>query len=152
MITETEAYHGFEDKASHAHKGKTPRNKVMFGDPGHWYTYFVYGVHWMLNIVTGPKDYPAAVLIRGVQGVAGPGRVSKELGVNASFNDVAQGTRAGLWIEDRGVRIPQRSISATSRVGVSYAKEWADMPFRFVLQQHQWIWDHAIKILKKALK
>ncbi len=66
LITEVEAYDGFQDKASHAHRGRTERNKIMFGPAGYWYVYFTYGVHWMLNIVTGPKDYPAAVLIRAV--------------------------------------------------------------------------------------
>ncbi|MBI2035602.1 MAG: DNA-3-methyladenine glycosylase [Candidatus Liptonbacteria bacterium] len=66
MITEVEAYDGFKDKASHAHRGKTARNAVMFGEAGVWYVYLTYGMHWMLNVVTGPKDYPAAVLIRGV--------------------------------------------------------------------------------------
>ncbi len=66
MITEVEAYDGFRDMASHAHRGKTERNKVMFGPAGHWYVYFTYGMHWMLNIVTGPKNYPAAILIRSV--------------------------------------------------------------------------------------
>ena len=64
VITEVEVYNGFKDKASHAYRGKTERNKVMFGFAGHWYVYFTYGMHWMLNIVTGPKDYPAAILIR----------------------------------------------------------------------------------------
>jgi DNA-3-methyladenine glycosylase len=66
MITEVEAYDGFEDKASHAHKGKTERSEVMFGEAGYWYVYLVYGMHNMLNIVTGKYDYPAAVLIRGI--------------------------------------------------------------------------------------
>src|SRR3989344_3465834 len=66
MITEVEAYDGFRDKASHAHRGKTERNKIMFGPAGYWYVYFTYGIHWMLNIVTGPMEYPAAVLIRAV--------------------------------------------------------------------------------------
>src|SRR3989344_5822059 len=67
MIADVEAYDGFKDKTSHAHKGKTPRNKIMFGRGGYWYVYFTYGMHWMLNIVTGKRGYPAAVLIRGVQ-------------------------------------------------------------------------------------
>ena len=64
MITEVEAYDGFNDKASHASAGKTKRNKIMFGEAGKWYVYFTYGMHWMLNIVVGPKNYPAAILIR----------------------------------------------------------------------------------------
>ncbi|OGF82130.1 hypothetical protein A2924_00380 [Candidatus Giovannonibacteria bacterium RIFCSPLOWO2_01_FULL_44_16] len=68
MITEVEAYVGPEDKASHASRGRTPRNGPMFGRAGQWYVYFTYGIHWMLNVVTGPKDFPAAVLIRGVLG------------------------------------------------------------------------------------
>src|SRR3989344_8777993 len=67
MIIETEAYDGFKDKASHAHWGQTARNSIMFGKPGHIYAYFTYGMHWMLNIVTGEKGYPAAGLIRGAQ-------------------------------------------------------------------------------------
>ena len=64
MITETEAYEGFDDRASHASKGETARNRVMFGEAGIWYVYLVYGMHDMLNIVTGAKGYPAAALIR----------------------------------------------------------------------------------------
>lgn len=67
MITETEAYDGFKDLASHAHRGQTPRNTPMFDKPGTIYVYFTYGIHWMLNLVCGKKEYPAAVLIRGVQ-------------------------------------------------------------------------------------
>ena len=66
MITETEAYDGLEDLACHASKGRTKRTEIMFGPAGHAYIYFVYGIHWMLNITTGPVDYPAAVLIRGI--------------------------------------------------------------------------------------
>src|SRR3989304_10562893 len=69
MITEVEAYDGFKDKASHASRGKTERNTPMFGEAGVWYVYFTYGMHYMLNIVTGPQNYPAAVLIRGVEGI-----------------------------------------------------------------------------------
>ena len=67
MITEVEAYDGPRDKASHASRGLTPRNAPMFGEAGRFYIYFTYGMHWMLNIVTGKRGYPAAVLIRGVQ-------------------------------------------------------------------------------------
>lgn len=66
MITEVEAYDGFSDKASHASRGVTARNAVMFGDAGRWYVYFTYGMHWMLNVVTREEGYPAAILVRGV--------------------------------------------------------------------------------------
>src|SRR3989344_2477039 len=74
IITEVEAYDGFKDKASHASRGKTLRNAPMFGNAGIWYIYFTYGIHYMLNIVTGSKNYPAAILIRGVRGINGPAR------------------------------------------------------------------------------
>ena len=77
MITETEAYRGLSDKASHASKGRTKRTEVMFGPSGSIYVYMIYGMHHCLNIVTERKDYPAAVLIRGVEGANGPGRVCK---------------------------------------------------------------------------
>src|SRR3989344_7369693 len=86
MVTEVEAYVGFNDRASHANKGKTERNKVMFSEGGRWYVYFTYGMHWMLNIVTGPKNYPAAVLIRGTDKIRGPGRLTKYLKIDKSFN------------------------------------------------------------------
>ena len=75
VITEVEAYVGPHDLASHSSKGKTERTKVMFGPPGTWYVYFIYGMYWMLNIVTEKRGYPAAVLIRGTKEVSGPGRL-----------------------------------------------------------------------------
>jgi len=132
MITEVEAYDGYNDLASHASRGRTARTEVMFGKAGHWYVYLCYGMHWMLNIVTGPHEYPAAVLIRGVKGVGGPGRLTKTLGVTKALNARTATRGTGLWIEDRGVRVPKRSIMRTPRVGVSYAKEWAHKPMRYV--------------------
>jgi len=131
-IVETEAYIGPEDKASHASRGLTERNKVMFGEAGHWYVYFTYGMHWMLNIVTGPKGYPAAVLIRGVRDVNGPARVTKKLKINGSFNGKVAVKKSGLWIEDRGVRV--KKFKRTARVGIDFAGPyWAKRKYRFVL-------------------
>lgn len=131
MITEVEAYVGFEDKASHASKGKTPRTEIMFGKPGYWYVYLIYGMHYCLNIVTEQKGYPAAILIRGVEGVSGPGRVSKYFAVDKTFNAALASKKTGLWIEDRGVVIKPSHIKRDKRIGVDYAGEWKNKLWRF---------------------
>src|SRR3989338_9952334 len=105
MLTEVEAYDGHNDKASHASRGKTERNQVMFGKAGFWYVYFTYGMHWMLNIVTGPKNYPAAVLIRGTDKITGPARLTRCLKIDKKFNGLLAAKKSGLWIEDRGCKI-----------------------------------------------
>ena len=196
LLTEVEAYDGPHDKASHAHHGKTPRNAQMFGEAGKWYVYFVYGMHWMLNIVTGPKEYPAAILIRGValiqeaktrtifacaehkvappaRGASrsrlvtpplagtmltrlrkalsiehrasfseiaarlnklnGPGRLTSALKIDEKFNGKRASKKTGLWIEDWGIKIPPRAIRRVPRIGVSYAKEWAKKPYRYLI-------------------
>ena len=132
-IVETEAYVGPHDKASHSSKGRTARTEVMFGPPGRWYVYFTYGMHFMLNIVTGPEGYPAAVLVRSVEGVTGPGRLTKALGVDKALNGKRAVPASGLWIEDRGEDVSPRSVSRTARIGVGYAGEWAGKPLRYVL-------------------
>jgi DNA-3-methyladenine glycosylase len=132
-ICETEAYDGFEDRASHASNGATTRNVVMFGPPGRAYIYLCYGVHWLLNITTREKGYPAAVLIRAVESVEGPGRLTKHFQINSSFNDQLLTRVGGLWLEDVDSEVSQAEIVATPRVGVDYAgAEWATMPWRFV--------------------
>lgn len=134
MITEVEAYDGFKDKASHAHRGKTERNKVMFGKAGMWYVYFTYGMHWMLNIIVGPEDYPAAVLIRGVKNIIGPGRLTKYFKITGNLNSKKCSRKNSLWIEDRGVKIKLSQIKKTKRVGVEYAGPyWAKRKYRFIL-------------------
>ncbi len=106
----------------------------MFGPAGRWYVYFTYGMHWMLNVVTGSKGYPAAVLIRGIEGINGPARITKALGIGRSLNNKAVSVKNGLWIEDCGVRVDKKSIQRISRVGVAYAgRYWANRKFRFVL-------------------
>ena len=135
-ICETEAYDGFEDRASHAHKGVTPRNVVMFGPPGYAYIYLCYGVHWLLNISTVEEGYPAAVLIRGVEGVEGPGRLTKHFQIDSAFNGQLMTRAGGLWIEDREAEMESVEINATSRIGIDYAgPEWSAMPWRFVRSQ-----------------
>jgi len=136
MITETEAYDGPLDQACHAHRGKTARTVPMYDRAGTIYVYFIYGMYHMLNIVTGPKGYPAAVLIRGVQSekvvLDGPGKLTRELRIDKTLNHQRLGRKSGLWIEDRGIIIPKGKIKRTPRIGVSYAKEWAEKPYRFV--------------------
>lgn len=121
MIIEVEAYDGPKDKASHASRGMTPRTRVMFGPAGHWFVYFTYGMHWMLNVVTGKEGYPAAVLIRGVEGVSGPGRVTKFFHIDKRSNGRMADKKSGLWIENRGVKIKGVKIKRTPRIGVLYA-------------------------------
>lgn len=142
MITETEAYDGIKDKASHAFKGKTARTEVMFGEPGIFYVYLCYGMYYMLNVVTGKKNYPSAVLIRGgivlIGGkadVKGPGKVTKFLNVDKSFNNKTAGRETGLWIEDRGKVIGESQILTTGRVGIDYAGHyWSRRKWRFILR------------------
>ena len=85
-ITETECYLGEEDTACHAHKGKTNRTKILYEEGGLAYIYLCYGIHYMLNIVSGPSNYPQAVLIRGIDGFDGPGKLTKALNIDKSFN------------------------------------------------------------------
>ena len=134
MITEVEAYDGFYDQASHASRGRTDRNAVMFGGAGCWYVYLIYGMYWMLNIVTGPKDYPAAILIRGVVDASGPGRLTKFFKINHRFNSKLASRSSDLWIEGREMKIPQRLIKRGPRVGVAYAGQiWSRKPWRFYI-------------------
>lgn len=135
MITEVEAYDGFKDKASHASRGQTPRNTPMFGPPATIYVYFTYGIHWMLNIVCGEEEYPAAVLIRGAGDIVGPARLTKALTIDKTLNGKKLGKKAGLWVEDRGVVVKPRDIQRTPRIGIGYAEEYVHKPWRFVLKK-----------------
>jgi DNA-3-methyladenine glycosylase len=134
VISETEAYEGTHDLASHSSRGRTPRTEVMFGPAGRFYVYRVYGLHWMLNIVTGEVGDAAAVLIRGIEGNSGPGRVAAALGIDGSFNGCEAAPATGLWFEEPE-RPPRKSrISRTARIGVDYAGAiWAAKKLRFVL-------------------
>ncbi len=135
LITETEAYDGIEDLASHASRGKTMRTEVIFGVPGRFYIYLIYGMYYMLNIVTDKEEYPSAVLLRGVQGINGPGKLTKKLGITKSINILEAKKETGLWFEDRGIKIDKKEIIKTPRVGVDYAGPiWAKKDYRFILK------------------
>lgn len=133
-ITETEAYHGFKDQASHAFRGKTKRNEVMFGEAGVWYVYFTYGMHFMLNIVTSETGQPSAVLIRGTETVIGPGRLTKFLSIDKKLNGNVASIKNGLWVEDSGEKVLKKEIQRTPRIGIGYAGDWVEKPYRFVLK------------------
>ena len=148
IITETEAYHGEEDLACHCSKGKTPRTTVMYDAPGHIYIYLIYGMYYMLNFVTMPKDFPAAVLIRSISNLQiidiedtknlpvktdGPGKLTKHLKIDKSLNKLALHPDTGLWVADEGFVIPEKKIVTGQRIGVAYAKDWAEKPWRYYI-------------------
>jgi DNA-3-methyladenine glycosylase len=133
IITETEGYIGPDDLASHVARGRTKRNEAMFGPPGTFYVYFVYGMHWMLNVVTGPIGYPAAVLVRGVEGIVGPARLTKALRINGNLNGKEASKQTGVWFS-RGQQPQQSHIIRSARIGVDYAGAvWSSKPYRFTL-------------------
>lgn len=132
-ITETEAYEGFKDKASHAYRGRTKSNEPMWAEAGTIYVYLIYGMHYMLNIVCGVKGHPSAVLIRGVEGVKGPGRVSKKIFIDKSLNNKKLGKDSGLWLE-KNYNKEKIIMKKGPRVGIKYAGDyWSKKPYRFIL-------------------
>ncbi len=131
-ITETECYFGESDTACHAHKGKTERTKTMYRDGGITYVYLCYGMHAMLNIVTGEENHPEAVLIRGVIDANGPGRTTKFMHITTSDNALPLCPESGIWIEDDGSMPPKYTV--LPRVGIDYAsKEDRDRLWRFTI-------------------
>ncbi|HLN21312.1 MAG TPA: DNA-3-methyladenine glycosylase [Bacteroidales bacterium] len=132
VITEVEAYRGSEDKACHACKGRTPRTEILYHEGGHVYVYFIYGMYWMLNIVTGGIGNPQAVLIRGVGEFNGPGKLTKALGIDRSFYGEDVTSSARLWVEDTGLK-PE--IHTGPRIGVEYAGDyWKSLPWRYFIR------------------
>jgi DNA-3-methyladenine glycosylase len=130
-ITETEAYSGDGDLACHASKGKTSRTEVMFREGGLVYVYFIYGMYWMLNFVTGKNEEASAVLIRGLEGISGPGRVGKVLHLDKSFYGENLETSKRIWVEDNE---NIHEMIATPRIGINYAGEpWISKPWRFLI-------------------
>ncbi|EKD24299.1 MAG: hypothetical protein ACD_81C00060G0004 [uncultured bacterium] len=140
MITEVEAYEGPEDKASRAYEGRAEHNEPMFAEAGILHTHLTYDMRWMLHIVTGPKDYPAAVLIRSalvllptgeLEHIDGPETITQFLKIDDSFNALQAIQENGLWLEDRDIEIPAEHIEKKKRVGVDHAAEWNDIPYNF---------------------
>ena len=140
MIVETEAYIGENDSACHASKGKTPRTEVMFGEAGRAYIYFVYGMHYMLNIVTENSEFPAAVLIRAAEPLDnkegmifnrngqskhianGPALLCQAMQIDKSLNDVDLTLAESLWLEDFQ-QIEDNEIVSRPRIGIDYAEK-----------------------------
>jgi len=154
-IVETEAYRGPEDRAAHSYGGRrTARTEAMYGPPGHAYVFFVYGMHWHVNLVTTAKEVPHAVLIRALEPLEGielmaerrglppgdrnltngPGKICEAFAIDkASY--AADLCRGPLFLSD-GTRV---KLARSPRVGVDYAGEWAARPWRFFDPASPWV-------------
>ena len=128
-ITETEAYRGESDTACHAHHGRTKRTEMLYRRGGHVYVYLCYGIHSLLNIITGPENEPQGVLIRCCEGSDGPGKLTKALGIDLSYNDldILVTDRISLW------KGPECAFEIAPRVGIGYASQEDQLrPWRFI--------------------
>jgi DNA-3-methyladenine glycosylase len=157
IIVETEAYRGPEDRASHAYAGRrTNRTETMYGIGGTAYVYFVYGMYHQFNVVTNVEDTPHAVLIRALEPVegldiikrrragrseyewtSGPGRLCVALGIDRKL-DKADLLGDRVWLEE-GVSISPRQISRGPRIGIDYAEQWVNKPWRFWLHNNPFV-------------
>lgn len=132
-ISETEAYCGVTDTACHASKGRTRRTEVLYADAGTIYIYLCYGMHWLMNVITGDVDDPQGVLIRACVEAEGPGKLTKKLGITGELNRGSVVDSKELWIADDGFRC---TVRTDKRVGIGYAsREDQDKPWRFVLDK-----------------
>jgi DNA-3-methyladenine glycosylase len=151
LISETEAYFGFDDLASHAKAGRTVRTAPMFGPPGHAYVYFTYGNHWMLNAVTEKEGFPAAVLIRAIQPIEGievmmerrngrdtlgPGKLTQAMGITKGENQIDLTEPASSLRIEAGIKVPDKSVTIGPRVGLNTTPEpWFSKPWRFLVKE-----------------
>ena len=136
-LVEVEAYQGPEDLAAHSSRGRTARNAVMFGAPGHLYVYLIYGMYHCFNVVTCPEGRAAAVLVRGLEPLEGiergartdgPGRLCRAMGIHLGHNRLdLLGDR--LFLED-GPAVPPARVARGPRIGVDYSGHWAQKPYR----------------------
>lgn len=157
MVVETEAYFGQNDSASHAFRGCTPRNEVMFGQAGCAYVYFVYGLHYMLNVVTETEGIPGAVLLRAIEPLQGqrhmqqlrkrngkvlangPGKLCQALAIDKTFDRWDLTQKESLWLETH-VTIPSERIATGPRVGIGYASpEDQQAPWRFWIKGNAYV-------------
>ena len=129
-ITETEAYRGEEDTACHAHRGRTKRTEMLYRGGGAVYVYLCYGIHWLMNVITGPEDFPQGVLIRACAGFEGPGKLTRYLGITGALNGADIAFSPLIRIEDEGREV---YIRTAKRVGIAYADEAdRDRLWRFI--------------------
>ena len=134
-ISETEAYNGVADTACHAHKGRTKRTEVLYDDAGTIYIYLCYGVHWLLNVITGEKEDPQGVLIRACREAEGPGKLTKKLGITRELNRENGVTSDTIWFADDGFRC---NVVTDKRVGIGYAsREDQERLWRFIMDDKQ---------------
>lgn len=132
-ITETECYFGEADTACHANKGRTARTDIMYRAGGVAYVYLCYGLHSLINVVSGPEGFPEAVLIRGVEGYSGPGRLTKAMKIDRSLNGVSFVDSNDIWIEDDGYIA---SYDVGKRIGIDYATdEYRNILWRFTIKE-----------------
>jgi DNA-3-methyladenine glycosylase len=143
-IVEVEAYLGEHDLAAHSSKGRTERTQVMFGPPGHAYVYFIYGMHFCLNVVTERAGHASAVLLRALEPVRdiqgrtqGPGLLCRAMGVDKRLN------AHDLLSDDLYIASPARAetlvIAKSARVGVGYARHWARRQLRFYIKGNPFV-------------
>jgi DNA-3-methyladenine glycosylase len=143
-IVETEAYHGPDDRASHARFGPTRRAAIMFGPPGVAYVYLIYGTSHCMNVVTGPEGFPSAVLLRAgeplegcLHGTRGPGNLCRALAIRREHDDGRDLLGYDLFVEDAPP--PAERILTGPRVNVAYAGAWAERPWRYALAGNPWV-------------
>jgi DNA-3-methyladenine glycosylase len=159
VIVETEAYAGPDDRGSHAFNNRrTPRNEMMYAQGGVVYMYICYGIHDMLNIVTGPEGTSHAILIRAVEpteGIGimrsrrnvynadhrlcqGPGALGQAFGLNKTFNGKSL-TGDEIWIEDQGTQLNQDDIATSGRVGMNFEGPYKSIPWRFYVRGNSFV-------------
>ena len=167
VIVETEAYLGVTDRAAHSYGGRrTARNEVMYGGGGHAYVYFIYGMYFQFNVVTGPADHPQAVLIRALEPVegievvrarrgemndrnltSGPGKLCIAMGIDRGLNGEDL-LAEKVWLEDYR-KVPPKQVAVGKRIGIDYAGEDAEKPWRFWIRGNQNVSKPAVEVFQR---